>query len=388
MAYAQQATNTTSVQNQGLNIEISPARLLLVGEPGKKIDASLQIRNRNAGTEKLRLDILKVKASGDRIELITPAKNDEFSSWVKFGSKIPFDAPYNQIQTVPVTINIPKDAAFGYYYAIVISKASAPVSVPGATQAIEGKVAQIILLDVKAPGAKRTIEIKEFQASRHWYEFLPADFTTIVTNTGNVHAAPQGNIFIKSVSGHQIGALDINAAGGSVLPQAVRTFSSEWNQGFPHYETVDGKRKLVWNWNQANWFRVGKYKADLVLVYNDGQRDIPVTSSTTFWVVPWRMLLVLLVILLLVLGGLFMILRGIWRLIHRNKKHTQEQQHEQSIEQTHNGGMADGSAGLAPQKDHEDQNLLAGKVLDGAVRDTKDDTPDSHNDTRPTDGKS
>ncbi|MBA3757574.1 hypothetical protein H0X09_01800, partial [Candidatus Saccharibacteria bacterium] len=57
--------------------------------------------------------------------------------------------------------------------------------------------------------------------------------------------------------------------------------------------------------------RFGHYTADLVLVYNDGQRDVPVTASVSFWVVPWRLLGVIfgLAVLIVALITYIIILR-------------------------------------------------------------------------------
>jgi hypothetical protein len=45
-------------------------------------------------------------------------------------------------------------------------------------------------------------------------------------------------------------------------------------------------------------------------VYNDGQRDIPINGSVSFWVVPWKLILILLVI------GAFVAI-GIWSSLRR-----------------------------------------------------------------------
>ena len=34
-----------------------------------------------------------------------------------------------------------------------------------------------------------------------------------------------------------------------------------------------------------------KYQAKLLLVYDDGKRDIPLEGTVEFWVVPWRLVL-------------------------------------------------------------------------------------------------
>jgi hypothetical protein len=314
------AQNRTAIEDQGLNIEISPARLLLEGSPGKKIDATLKIRNRNLGTEELKFEIFKVVIKDSTLELMAPEPDDEFVTWVKFGKEQPFLAPYDQFESMPISIDIPKSAAFAYDYVILISKAKSPEVKPGETQAIEGKVAQFILLDVLAPGAVRSAEIIDIETSKKLYSFLPVDITTTVKNTGNLHVTPVGNIFIKDMSGRQVATLDVNKERGTILTNFSRKFFNQWAQGFPRYEDVEGERKLVWNWQDFGDFRFGKFKAEAVLVYNNGVRDIPMTDSTTFWVIPWILLLILLIILILVIYSIYRFIRGIARSIKKKTK--------------------------------------------------------------------
>jgi hypothetical protein len=110
-----------------------------------------------------------------------------------------------------------------------------------------------------------------------------------------------------------------------VLPGTKRVFPTDWNNGFPHYENVveDGKTKtkpngqpirhLVWDIKQLGKIRIGKYTARVLVVYDDGKRDVPVEGYVSFWVIPWRIIAVLLVIIGLMVGGAYIMLRGAWK---------------------------------------------------------------------------
>src|SRR5581483_8941721 len=95
-----------------------------------------------------------------------------------------------------------------------------------------------------------------------------------------------------------------------------RLFTVSWNEGFPVYKPVldasgqpvkdkDGqpKQKLSWNFSQVSKLRFGHYTAKLALIYNDGSRDVPITGTLSFWVVPWRLLLGLLVVIVFMTIG-------------------------------------------------------------------------------------
>ncbi len=69
----------------------------------------------------------------------------------------------------------------------------------------------------------------------------------------------------------------------------------------------DGKPKqdLKYDFTRVDKFRFGRYTAKLLVVYNDGKQDVPIESELSFWVIPWKILLVLLVIVSILGYGLW-----------------------------------------------------------------------------------
>src|SRR4029079_15627581 len=249
--------------------------------------------------------------------------------WASFSPQV-FSAAPGEWRTIKMTIAVPKDAALGYYYAVGYARAAAPKPVPGAAS-LQGQVVTFVLLDVQTPNAKRELKVTELSADRSVYELLPAHFTIKVKNTGNIHTAPTGNIFITR-GGKTVDTLSINPNQGNILPSSTRTFKVDWKDGFPVYEpkVVIGDpvsnadstaaTTLKWDFSKASKLRIGKYTAKMVLVYNDGRHDIPINGQVSFWVVPWKILLVLLIILGLVGIGLWTIGRNVYRKVRKNKK--------------------------------------------------------------------
>ncbi|MDP2837693.1 MAG: hypothetical protein Q8O53_00240, partial [Candidatus Moranbacteria bacterium] len=74
------------------------------------------------------------------------------------------------------------------------------------------------------------------------------------------------------------------------------------------------------DWNDASKLRFGKYTAKLLLIYDDGQRDVPIEGEVSFWVVPWRMLIALLVVTLFFFIGIRSTVRDIWNKIFRKSR--------------------------------------------------------------------
>src|SRR5690606_411222 len=107
-------------------------------------------------------------------------------------------------------------------------------------------------------------------------------------NTGNVHGVVSGNIFIYR-GDEQIDTLEVNPLKGNTLPNSARQFDTDWKSGFPFYDSKkdqDGnpiydqnsqpEYELKWDYKNVDTLRFGKYTANMVLAYDDGNRDIPI----------------------------------------------------------------------------------------------------------------
>lgn len=301
----------TQAENRALHLITSPLPINMVGEPGSTQTADIKIKNGGNAAEKLKVSLMKFSAFKDtgKPMLKDREAGDDFFDWVSF-SENEFTIQPNEWKTVTATVKLPESASLGYYYAVVFSRADQPDESSDKAEKVVGAAAVLMLVEAKTPNAKKEMQLAEFFTDKKVYEFLPASFNIRIKNTGNVYASPKGNIFIDKGDSHDLGILDVNMkGGGNVLPNSERVFQAEWNDGFPHYEYVkDGEdiklddkgrqiKELKWDFSQANKFRFGKFTANLLLVYDDGQRDVPVEGTVTFWVIPWR-----------ILGGLLLIL--------------------------------------------------------------------------------
>ncbi|MBP9728092.1 MAG: hypothetical protein KBD27_01810 [Candidatus Moranbacteria bacterium] len=321
----------TPVQAQtegSLNLITSPLPISLSTEPGTSVATELKIKNGGLQDEELKITIMKFRAyeASGKPQLLEREDGDTFFDWVRF-SEPTFTLAPNEWKTVTATFDIPKEASFGYYYAFVFSRSGEEKPLEEKQTAIVGGTAVLVLLEARIPDAKRQVEVTEFALEQAFYEFLPATFTVKLKNTGNVHIAPRGNIFIDQGDTRDIAILEINQEKGNILPNSSRIFDTAWSDGFPLYENkvVDGKvvldesgqaeKKLTWDWNNASKLRFGKYTAKMLLIYDDGQRDIPIEGEVSFWVMPWRLILGALVILTLVFMGIRSTFQGIWRRI-------------------------------------------------------------------------
>lgn len=304
----------------GFNVITSPLPIKITTQPGKSVQTELRIKNQGDQPEGIKVGLMKFGAVGTdgTPDIFNLTSKDTYASWVHFSPQ-QFTAQPGVWYSINMTIDVPSDASLGYYLAVTYSPANQP-GLPQTTT-LKGAVATLVLLEVKTPNEKRDLQLVSFTSKHKLYEYLPATFDVKLHNSGNIYLAPSGNIFINRGSA-AVGTLDFNDAGGSVLPNINRVFSVPWNDGFPHYvdKMVNGKpvpdshdvpeQNLKWDFTQASKFRIGHYTAKLLVVYDNGTTDVPLEATVGFWVLPWKLLLVLLAVLLLVGFGIFTVLRS------------------------------------------------------------------------------
>lgn len=285
----------------GVNMTLSPVFLNLSTDPGKAITSQFRVTNNNNFSEYLEVVVRKF-VSGDQGPVIQDvSEEDEFADWVSFSEK-QFQASPNQTKTIRFTISPPEEASLGYYYSFVIQRIT-DIQATGQGAAIAGAPALPVLLEVKSPNAKREIQIVDFKTDKPFYEYLPSNFIITVKNSGNVHIAPSGDIFIDSMFNKDVSILPANKGRGNILPNGQREFTASWDDGFAvrTIKTKDGKEvrnakgeieyETSYDFSKANKFRVGRYTANLIMVYDNGERDIPIEAKISFWVIPWKIFL-------------------------------------------------------------------------------------------------
>jgi hypothetical protein len=311
---------TTTSDTEGFDVLTSPLPIKIDTPPGKTVTEELRIKNEATEAEGIKVGLMKFGATGElgRPDLYDLTAKDTYASWVHFSPQ-QFLAQPNVWNTVKMTINIPANASLGYYLAVTFS----PANQPGGRDVtnLRGSAAQLVLLNVESPNEKRSLQLTNFSTNHKLYEYLPADFNIRVHNNGNIYLPPTGNIFIMKGS-KTIDTLDLNDAGGSVLPNSNRVFTVPWTDGFPVFQQrlvhnvpiTDShgnvEETLHWNFTQANKFRFGEYTAKLLVVYDNGKIDVPLESTLTFWVLPWKLMLLALVIILIIGFGIFTLIRS------------------------------------------------------------------------------
>ena len=286
-----------------INLTMSPTFVNLVTDPGKKVSSQFTLTNNNIFAEYFKLSLVRYEVTdgGRGLTIVDLTKDDEFASWISF-PETEFTVDPNQVKTVRFSITPDTSATLGYYYGILISRVNE--NLPTDQTAISASPVFSVITEINTPNAKRELNFVEFTTDSFFYEYLPTTFNITVKNTGTIHIVPTGNVFIDSGHNKDVAILTANPGRGNVLPKSLRTFTTDWADGFavrtPKTENgkpiLDKNNKQVFetkfDFEKFHKFRIGKYTAHLLMVYDNGTRDIPLEARLSFWVIPWKLMLV------------------------------------------------------------------------------------------------
>jgi hypothetical protein len=311
----------------GSSLTTSPVAVNLVIKPGTSTTTTLQVMNNNLQPAQIatKVELFSAYGTAGQAAITPPSAANPSANWVTL-SPASFTAQPGVWTSIKMTISLPPSASLGYYYAVMFEP-QLPFNTPAPnTNTIKGSNAVLVLVDTNSANEKRQLQVTNFSVSQQLYEYLPASFSVTVHNSGNIYLPPQASIYISQNSNFSStsATLDVNKAAGNVLPNSSRVFQVEWSNGFPVFnpKTVDGQivyskgqpvKQLQWDFTKLNRFRFGKYYAKLVLVYNNGSRDIPIVGVVSFWVIPWK----LMIILFLVVATFIGLIIGVIYLLHR-----------------------------------------------------------------------
>lgn len=307
------ATPAQAAESTPMNLTFSPVSISLETDPGVPVTRQIKVRNNSNEPEELQISFGNFTAdeTGEKPKLLEPSDTVPYLSWLTVDQPTVTVLP-GEWATINLTFSPPADAALGYYYAIYFRRSQASF-VPGGT-AVQGSPAVLTLATVTSPLAKKQLELSDFAVRDGFTEFLPQTFSVTIKNTGNVPVIPNGNIFIDGQGKKDLAVLLLNPNNHTILPQSSRTLSVTWDDGFPRRLTPEILNTppiaprlfgLEWDLAKADTFRFGNYTAHLLMVYDNGERDVPIESFASFWVIPWRLVVLALIILSFALVGVF-----------------------------------------------------------------------------------
>ncbi len=274
-------------------LTISPARLEITGDPGTVISGEFTLINEQEETKTFYSSAQNFEAKGDSGTPSFTSSSEGLSSWIKLESQVVLSKGEKVV--VPFTITIPKNAdAGGHFAAIFLS--TQPNNPDGGQVSVGAKIGTLILLRVSGD----IIEgggVSNFSTTngRFWFTSLPISLSYKFKNTGNDRVNPYGDITILDTVPLTVASLPANPGQGNVLPGSARRFDVVWG-------TIPATPLKTDFFSQAKYelshFAFGFYTAQLNLKYGNSGTAF---ASKTFFVFPWQLSLIVLILSLLLL---------------------------------------------------------------------------------------
>ena len=279
-AQAATAPASTPSATAGQGLEISPPVLELNANPGQTVNASIKLRNITSGPLVVtgQADDFGAKNETGSPEILlneTGATRYSLKYWIASVPSLTLQS--QQEQTLSIPIVVPANAEPGGHYG-VIRFTGLPPNVSGSGVSLSASLGALVLMRV-AGNIVEQLQNTQFFASQNghtssFFEYGPITLSERISNTGDVHVQPVGSVSVYDTFGRRIAQLPVNSLAGNILPGSIRRFDQTLN-----------KRYLF-----------GHYHATYSVVYGANKKTL--TSSMTFWVIPWRLIIIIIVLLL------------------------------------------------------------------------------------------
>jgi hypothetical protein len=278
LVHAQQAS-----QGQGQGLEISPPLAELKADPGQVINTTLRIRNVTQQTLLVSSEVNDFTAGGEDGQpklLLEEGESSPYSvkEWISTIPEVTLKA--GEQQPVTITLRVPGSASPGGHYGVVRFTGTPP-GLEGTGVSLSASIGQLILVNVSG-NVIESAKIAEIFASQNnersgFFEYGPITLVERIENTGNVHIKPTGTVRVTNMFGQETASFGLNEKGGNVLPSSVRKFEQQLD------------KKLLF----------GRYTISVDAVYGADSKIS--TGSSTFWVIPYKLILMAIAAIVLII---------------------------------------------------------------------------------------
>lgn len=257
---------------------VGPGRTEIEVSPGETVIKEISVTNRITEDREFRLEVEDITGSSDGSSAVslTGATRGPYSirDYISFPEDT-FVLELGERARIPVTITVPPDAEpGGYYGSVLVStvRIGEGDTVNAPRSPIIARVGSLFFLRVKgeAVTAGETIDVSLI-GDKWWYEKGPVNIGILYENTGSVHVNPYGELSITNMFGEEVGFVELEP--WFVLPTSLRV------------------REVTWD----REFLLGRYTVTAKI--NRGYDDIVDEVTVSFWVLPWK-----------IVGGVFLVL--------------------------------------------------------------------------------
>jgi len=278
------------ITSPALALTVSPAKIEIQADPGQTLRGEIEIFNEQADSKTFFTSYENFESRGDSGAPYFIGAKSGLATWISAAPEVSIDSG-KRIQ-VPYTIAVPPNAKPGGYFAAIFFGSQPPKGIGGGEVTIGGKIGVLILLRVTGE-VEESAGLVDFgtKDGKRFFIMSPVTFEYGFNNTGGDRAVPRGEIKIKNTLQLTSATLLANEREGSILPNSTRRFEVVWGE-----KQNDEERGsfLAIAGQQLKDFHFGWYTAKLDLSW--GASSQTANASYNFFVLPWQLLTIVLII--------------------------------------------------------------------------------------------
>jgi hypothetical protein len=251
---------------------VGPGRKELELSPGESATIEIFVTNRIDNDRIFRLEVEDISGTqdGSAAAALSGDARGPYSirDYISFEEDT-FELKLGERARIPITITLPPDAEPGGYYGSVLVSTVRVDRETGGTaprSPIVARIGSLIFLTTRGE-VQRAGQTTAMQTigEKVWYERGPIELGILYENTGSVHLKPYGEFSVTNMFGEEVGFVQLDP--WFVLPESLRL------------------REVVWDRD----FLFGRYT--VVARINRGYDNMVDEVTTTFWVLPWKIVL-------------------------------------------------------------------------------------------------
>jgi hypothetical protein len=270
-----------------LPLSVVPPKQDVLVNPGERFDTSVKFMNQGdtpiTGTLSV-VDFIVQDNNGTPVFLDNPQivgtttipEKYSAAKWITLTQESITIASKGNV-AVPITINVPSNAAPGGRYAAVLFQPGGNLTLgnPASAQesAVAVRLASLLYIRIAGP-ITEDASVTKFQAP-NFLEYGPVGITTEILNEGDYQIAPQGNITLKDMFGRVVETSALNSV--NIFPGVSRIYNNKLGE------------KLM----------IGKFTANLSATYGDSNKEL--SSTLTMWIFPWKVALAILLAIIIII---------------------------------------------------------------------------------------
>lgn len=265
---------------------VGPGKAEVQVKPGQTMVYEISVANRISDNRTFEINIEDIAGAEDGSRSVVLLGDETGPYTLKNYLSVPqrtFTLDLGERARIPITIKVPADAEPGGFYGSVLVSTVRESGQNDEAETVRSPIIARIgtLFFVTVPGdIKYEGETKELTLvdKKWWYERGPIELAIAYENKGSIHLNPYGELRIKNLFGEEVGFVELEP--WFALPKSLRSREVTWD------------RELLF----------GRYEATVNI--NRGYDDVVDQKSVVFWVLPWKAVGSIFLVLFIIIFGL------------------------------------------------------------------------------------